>query len=198
MTSPRARSRSGCSPRGWTTPRRASPTIRTGVALATVDEDGMPDVRMVLLKGFDEQGFVFYTNFESAKGREILSLDEGGHVLPLEDRCAGRCACAGRSRSSATPRPTPISRRARAAAASAPGPRNSRGRWKAASRWKRRSPNTRRNMRSARFRGRRTGRVFASCRSQIEFWHDRPFRLHDRVVFTRDGEGGWEKTRLYP
>ena len=44
-----------------------------GVALATVDEDGMPDVRMVLLKGFDEQGFVFYTNFESAKGREILS-----------------------------------------------------------------------------------------------------------------------------
>ena len=43
-----------------------------GVALATVDQDGMPDVRMVLLKGFDEGGFVFYTNFESAKGREIL------------------------------------------------------------------------------------------------------------------------------
>src|SRR5690606_17906669 len=43
-----------------------------GVALATVDADGMPDVRMVLLKGFDEHGFVFYTNFESAKGREIL------------------------------------------------------------------------------------------------------------------------------
>ena len=42
-------------------------------ALATVDETGMPDVRMVLLKGFDEAGFVFYTNFESAKGREILS-----------------------------------------------------------------------------------------------------------------------------
>ncbi|TIP25799.1 MAG: pyridoxamine 5'-phosphate oxidase, partial [Mesorhizobium sp.] len=39
-----------------------------GVALATVDADGMPDVRMVLLKGFDERGFVFYTNFESAKG----------------------------------------------------------------------------------------------------------------------------------
>ena len=44
-----------------------------GVALATVDDDGMPDVRMVLLKGFDERGFIFYTNFESAKGREILS-----------------------------------------------------------------------------------------------------------------------------
>ena len=45
-----------------------------GVALATVDADGMPDVRMVLLKGFDESGFVFYTNFESAKGREILAI----------------------------------------------------------------------------------------------------------------------------
>jgi pyridoxamine 5'-phosphate oxidase len=43
-----------------------------GVALATVDAEGMPNVRMVLLKGFDESGFVFYTNFESAKGREIL------------------------------------------------------------------------------------------------------------------------------
>jgi pyridoxamine 5'-phosphate oxidase len=43
------------------------------VALATVDPDGMPNVRMVLLKGFDERGFVFYTNFESPKGREILA-----------------------------------------------------------------------------------------------------------------------------
>ena len=43
------------------------------MALATVDEDGLPDVRMVLLKGFDAAGFVFYTNFESAKGGEILS-----------------------------------------------------------------------------------------------------------------------------
>src|SRR5690242_11244798 len=44
-----------------------------GVALATVDPDGLPNVRMVLLKGFDEAGFVFYTNFESAKGKEILT-----------------------------------------------------------------------------------------------------------------------------
>ena len=63
---------------------KSEPNDPNGLALATVDEDGMPDVRMVLLKGFDEQGFVFYTNFESAKGREILSVDEGGDVLPLE------------------------------------------------------------------------------------------------------------------
>ncbi len=43
------------------------------MALATVDEAGMPNVRIVLLKGFTPEGFVFYTNFESAKGRELLS-----------------------------------------------------------------------------------------------------------------------------
>ena len=52
---------------------KSEPNDPNGLALATVDEAGMPDVRMVLLQGFDEQGFVFYTNFESAKGREILS-----------------------------------------------------------------------------------------------------------------------------
>ena len=44
-----------------------------GIALATVDEHGRPDVRMVLLKGNDARGFVFYTNFESAKGRQLLA-----------------------------------------------------------------------------------------------------------------------------
>jgi pyridoxamine 5'-phosphate oxidase len=66
------------------------------VAVATVDEEGLPDVRMVLLKGFDERGFTFYTNFESAKGR--------GHVLPLEiaapagagaRTCGNRVGCGG-------------------------------------------------------------------------------------------------------
>jgi len=51
----------------------SEPNDPNALALATVDTDGLPDVRMVLLKGFDERGFVFYTNFESAKGEEILS-----------------------------------------------------------------------------------------------------------------------------
>ena len=59
------------------------------MALATVDAAGMPNVRMVLLKGVDPQGvaargFVFYTNFESAKGQELLASQQGGAVLPLE------------------------------------------------------------------------------------------------------------------
>ena len=53
--------------------REASePNDPNAMALATVDEEGLPNVRMVLLKGFDERGFVFYTNFESQKGQEIL------------------------------------------------------------------------------------------------------------------------------
>src|SRR5690606_15694412 len=51
---------------------KSEPNDPNAVALATVDADGLPNVRMVLLKGFDDRGFVFYTNFESAKGREIL------------------------------------------------------------------------------------------------------------------------------
>ncbi|MEP4106079.1 MAG: pyridoxamine 5'-phosphate oxidase family protein, partial [Nitratireductor sp.] len=50
---------------------KSEPNDPTAVALATVDKDGLPDVRMVLLKGFDRDGFVFYTNFESAKGVEL-------------------------------------------------------------------------------------------------------------------------------
>ncbi|MGN6584573.1 MAG: pyridoxal 5'-phosphate synthase, partial [Rhizobiaceae bacterium] len=52
---------------------KSEPNDPNAMALATVDESGLPDVRMVLLKGYDEHGFVFYTNFESNKGRELLS-----------------------------------------------------------------------------------------------------------------------------
>ncbi|MEM8704581.1 MAG: pyridoxal 5'-phosphate synthase, partial [Pseudomonadota bacterium] len=51
----------------------SEPNDPNALALATVDETGLPNVRMVLLKGFDERGFVFYTNFESAKGSELLT-----------------------------------------------------------------------------------------------------------------------------
>ena len=54
----------------------------TAVALATVDADGLPDVRMVLLKDFDQRGFVFYTNFESRKGQEILGSMKAAMCFP--------------------------------------------------------------------------------------------------------------------
>ena len=54
------------------------------MTLATVDADGMPDARMVLLKGVDARGFTFFTNFESAKGRAAAGAPEGGAGVPLE------------------------------------------------------------------------------------------------------------------
>ena len=67
------------------------------MTLATVDKNGMPNARVVLLKGLDARGFVFYTNFESAKGQELLANPESLAVLSIGNRCAGRCACAERS-----------------------------------------------------------------------------------------------------
>ena len=64
--------------------KKSEPNDPNAMALATVDDDGLPNVRMVLLKDFDEKGFVFYTNFESQKGQEILGHQQGGACVPLE------------------------------------------------------------------------------------------------------------------
>ena len=58
--------------------RKAEPNDPEAMALATVDADGLPNVRMVLLKGFDERGFVFYSNEGSQKGRELAATPKAG------------------------------------------------------------------------------------------------------------------------
>ena len=90
----------------------AEPNDPNAMALATVDADGMPNVRMVLLKGVDERGFVFFTNFESAKGRELARQSEGSALLPLEEPPPPGARARHRDRRSTRPRPTPISRAA--------------------------------------------------------------------------------------
>ncbi|MEQ1951007.1 pyridoxamine 5'-phosphate oxidase [Mesorhizobium sp. CN2-181] len=167
-----------------------------GVALATVDADGLPDVRMVLLKGFDERGFVFYTNFESAKGREILGNMKAAmcfHWKSLRRQVRLRG-------------PVEIVSDAEADDYYATRPRGSRiGAWAS----KQSRPLESRfalEKAVAEYTAKYAiGNIprpkhwsgFRIMPVQIEFWHDRPFRLHDRVVFARDGEG-WGKTRLYP
>ncbi len=64
--------------------KRAEPVNPDAMALATVDADGLPNARMVLLKGFDERGFVFYTNIDSVKGHELDGRAEGGADVLLE------------------------------------------------------------------------------------------------------------------
>jgi pyridoxamine 5'-phosphate oxidase len=176
---------------------KSEPNDPNGVALATVDETGMPNVRMVLLKGFDEQGFVFYTNFESAKGREIRATMKAAmcfHWKSLRRQVRVRG-------------PVEIVSDAEADAYYATRPRGSRiGAWAS----KQSSPLESRfalEKAVAQFTARyAVGEIprpghwsgFRIVPQTIEFWHDRPFRLHDRIMFTRTDAGVWENTRLYP
>ncbi len=169
-----------------------------GVALATVDPEGLPDVRMVLLKGFDERGFVFYTNFESAKGIEILSSMKAAmcfHWKSLRRQVRVRGA-------------VEVVSDAEADEYYATRPRGSRiGAWAS----KQSRPLESRAVLenavaelTARYEGGEIPRPghwsgFRIVPSQIEFWQDGAFRLHDRVVFCRDaGSGDWRTARLYP
>ena len=175
---------------------KSEPNDPNAVALATVDEDGLPDVRMVLLKGFDEAGFVFYTNFESAKGKEILASMKAAmcfHWKSLRRQVRIRG-------------PVEIVTDAEADTYFATRPRGSRiGAWAS----KQSRPLESRfalEKAVAEYTARYAiGEIprpsywsgFRIMPTAIEFWHDRPFRLHDRVVFTRSGTG-WERARLYP
>lgn len=175
---------------------KSEPNDPTAVALATVDESGMPDVRMVLLKDFDERGFVFYTNFESAKGVQILGSRKAAmcfHWKSLRRQVRVRG-------------PVEIVSDAEADAYYASRPRGSRiGAWAS----KQSRPLESRfalEKAVAEYTARHAiGDIprpphWSGLRIRpqaIEFWHDRPFRLHDRVRFTPQ-EGHWTKERLYP
>lgn len=177
---------------------KTEPNDANAMALATVDEEGLPNVRMVLLKGVDGQGFVFYTNYESQKGQELLSGQKAAlcfHWKSLRRQVRIRGPV------------EPVSD-AEADAYFASRPRDSRiGAW--ASQQSRPLKGrfeleTAVAMYGARYAIGEVPRPpywsgFRLRPISIEFWHDRPFRLHDRVVFRRETpDGRWNKTRLYP
>ena len=175
---------------------RSEPNDPNAMALATVDADGLPDVRMVLLKGVDAQGFVFYTNTESNKGRELAAQPKAALVLHWKSL---------RRQVRARGPVTPVSD-AEADAYFASRPRDSRiGAW--ASQQSRPLESRLALEKAVAFYAAKyaVGEVprpphwtgFRIAPVSIEFWQDRPFRLHDRIVFTRSGEG-WAQMRLYP
>ena len=175
---------------------KSEPNDPNAVALATVDADGLPDVRMVLLKGFDERGFVFYTNFESAKGREILGSMKAAMCfhwksLRRQVRVRGPVEIVSDEEADAYFASRPRGSRIGAWASKQSRPLESRFALEKAV-----AEYTARHAigdipRPAYWSG------FRIVPEQIEFWHDRPFRLHDRLQLTRDGDG-WATARLYP
>jgi pyridoxamine 5'-phosphate oxidase len=168
------------------------------MTLATVDPDGLPDARMVLLKGLEPGGFVFYTNSESAKGAELTYNMKAALVfhwksLRRQVRIRGPVALVSDAEADAYFASRPRDSRIGAWASKQSRPLESRfALEKAVAR------------EAARFGLGEVPRPphwngYRIMPVQIEFWQDKPFRLHDRVTFRRDApEGPWRKERLYP
>lgn len=168
------------------------------LSLATVDADGLPNVRMVLLKDFDEDGFVFYTNFESQKGREILSSRKAAMCfhwksLRRQVRVRGTVEIVSDAEADAYYKSRPRGSRIGAWASKQSRPLESRfALEKAVADFTARHP-IGEIERPAYWSG------FRIRPLSIEFWKDGAFRLHDRVEFRRDETAGdWSKARLYP
>jgi pyridoxamine 5'-phosphate oxidase len=175
---------------------KAEPNDANAMTLATIDDEGMPDARMVLLKGVDEAGFTFFTNFESAKGSELLAHPKAALVfhwksLRRQVRVRGDV--------------TPVTE-AEADAYFASRARSSQiGAW--ASDQSRELPDRLALERRIAEMGFKFGLApvprpphwsgFRLAPRSLEFWRDRPFRLHERLAFDRV-EGGWTVKRLYP
>jgi pyridoxamine 5'-phosphate oxidase len=176
---------------------KAEPNDPNAMALATVDSDGLPDVRMVLLKDFDETGFVFYSNQESAKGQELRANPKAAllfHWKSLRRQVRVRGPVLGVSPDEADDYFASRPRHSRLGAWASQQSRPLESRFaleKAVAVVAARYP---------------LGDVprppywsgFRIVPAQIEFWKDGAFRLHDRVVFRRDGESDWSRDRLYP
>ena len=176
--------------------KAAEPNDPEAMALATADADGMPSVRMVLLKGHGQQGLDFYTNLDSRKGAELAANPRAallfhwkslrrqvrfeGPVEPLPDEAAD-AYFASRGRDS----------QIGAWASDQSRPLASRAEFEA------RCHNV-----AQRFEGVDVPRPerwggFRLEPETIEFWSDRPHRLHERRLFTRSGDG-WDERLLYP
>jgi len=177
---------------------RSEPVNPEAMTLATVDADGRPNARMVLLKAFDEHGFVFYSNAESVKGRELAAAPQAALAfywksLQRQVRLRGHVETVSAAEADAY-----FASRSRMAQIGAWASKQSAALEsrlafeKAIARF------------TAKFAIGTVPRPphwvgYRVVPSEIEFWQERPFRLHDRVAFTRDGMSApWTRTRLYP
>jgi pyridoxamine 5'-phosphate oxidase len=183
----------------WMAEAKASePRDPDAIALATVDADGLPNVRMVLLKGWGPDGFVFYTNRQSVKGSELDRQKKAALVLYWKSlsrqvRIRGGIAPVTNVESDAY-----FSSRPRGAQIGAWASRQSR------------PLDSREHLQADVARVEEqygSGAVprpphwigYRLVPTYVEFWSEQPFRLHDRIVFTRKTpDAPWSRSRLYP
>lgn len=183
----------------WFEEARASePNDPEGMALATVDAGGLPNVRMVLLKEFDDKGLVFYTNEESAKGLELAGAPKAAALfhwksLRRQIRVRGVISVVSDAQSDAYFKSRPRDSRIGAWASQQSRPLESRFAFEKAIAYYAAKFALGEVPRPPYWRGYRLTPI------AFEFWRDRPFRLHDRVQFLRDSpDVAWRSQRLYP
>ncbi len=174
----------------------AEPNDPTALSLSTVGEDGMPSSRMVLLKGYDARGFVFYTNYESRKGRQLLDHPKAAmlfHWKSLRRQVRIEGAVEQVSAAEADEYFASRPKQSQIGAWASDQSRPLEGRFEL-------------EKRVAKFAAKYgLGKVprpphwsgFRVVPRLIEFWQDGAFRLHDRLVYTRVGED-WTTERLFP
>jgi pyridoxamine 5'-phosphate oxidase len=167
------------------------------VCLSTIGPDGWPDSRMVLLKAFDRDGFVFYTNTHSPKARALLALPRAAlcfywQPLGRQVRVQGTTHCVTQDEADAywatRSRDSQLGARASDQSAVLADPAS----------FERRVDEINRA-----FQGRPVPRPphwsgFRVVPRRMEFWRERPGRLHDRFVYLQAGADRWEIQQLYP
>lgn len=181
----------------WALARERHPLDPTAVALATADESGAPSVRVVLLKEVDERGFVFFTNYGSRKARQLdanprAALCAYWETIGQQVRVEGAVERVSSEASDDYFASRPRLSQVGAWASLQSEPLDSRallaGRVAEV---------------EAEHEGREIPRPphwggYRIVPERIEFWWNRPYRLHDRIVYHRAPDGGWRTERLYP